>query len=105
MQKLLRQFILEALDQHEEEDDEVHIPARDDELLVEPDFSADEADAEEKTEISAVGGGAISGVTTPLGTGPTYPKKGKKRKPAWMAASSGFGRAKPHKAQLNALSK
>ena len=101
MQKLLRQFILEAIS--EEKDEEAHVEPRDDELLVEPDFSADTADAEEKSEVSVAG--VVAGVTTPLGTGPTYPNKGKKRKPAWQAASSGFGRAKPHKAQLNALSK
>ena len=101
MQKLLRQFILESI--AEAEESEAHIEPRDDKLLVEPDFSADEADAEEKSEVSVAG--AVAGVTTPLGTGPTYPNRGKKRKPAWMAASSGFGRAKPKKTQLNALSK
>ena len=102
MQKLIRQFILESIKEAEEED-EAHIEPRDDDLLVEPDFSADETDAEEKTEQSVAG--AVAGVTTPLGTGPTYPNKGKKRKPAWMAASSGYGRAKPKKTQLNASSK
>ena len=101
MQKLIKQFILETLFEGKEE--EAHLEPRDDNLLVEPDFSADEADAEEKIEQSVAG--AVAGVTTPLGAGPTYPNKGKKRKPAWMAASSGYGRAKPKKTQLNALSK
>lgn len=101
MQNLLRQFILESV--KEDEENEAHLKPRDDHLLVEPDFSADEADAEEKFEQSVAG--AVAGVTTPMGTGATYPNKGKNKKPAWKAASSGYGRAKPHKAALNALSK
>ena len=102
MQKLIRQFIIETLESAE---NEAHIESREDKLLAEPDFSADESDAGEKSEVSAAGAGAVAGVTTPLGTGPTYPDSGKKRKPAWKAASSGFGRARPKKAKLNALSK
>lgn len=106
MQKLLELFIIETL---ESKEDEGHIEERPDGLLGEPHF-VDSEDAEEKVEISAVGavgggGSSIRGVTTPLGTGPAYPNKGKKRKPAWKAASSGYGRAKPHKFQLNALNK
>jgi hypothetical protein len=94
MQNIIRQFIFETL---ESKENEARIKSRSDQLLAEPDFSADEVDADEKSEVSAVGAGAIAGVTTPLGTGPTYPDSGKKRKPAWKAASSGFGRAKPKK--------
>ena len=48
-----------------------------DEVLGEPDESAeDERDKDEQAVVSA-----IAGATTPLGTGPTYPdKKRKKRK-------------------------
>lgn len=102
MQKLLEQFILESIAEAKEE--EAHIEPRDDGLLLEPDFSADEADAEEKQDEVSVSG-AVAGVTTPLGTGPTHPDKGAKRKPARMAASSGYGRAVPKKTQFNALSK
>jgi len=49
------------------------------ELLGEPDFTTDEE--EPKEEVSS---GGVVGVTTPLGTGPTYPtgkkKKSKKKK-------------------------
>jgi|TARA_Y100000296_G_C5019662_1_gene179219 hypothetical protein len=58
---------------------------RDEDLLLEPD-SAREGDREVE-EMNTLGGGAVRGVTTPLGTGPTYPdepaskkkKKGKKK--------------------------
>ena len=43
-------------------------------LLTEPDEPS--ADEEPKDEVSA---GGVVGVTTPLGTGPTYPLKKKKR--------------------------
>ena len=57
-----------------------------DDLLLEPDVPDD--DLEDASEISAIsmGGGSmqsrgtITGVTTPLGTGPTYPAGRKKRK-------------------------
>jgi hypothetical protein len=105
MQKLLEQFILASLlESKDHGEEEAHIPDREDDLLVEPDFSVDTADAEQKTDEVSVAG-AVAGVTTPLGTGPTHPNKGVKRKPAWMAASSGYGRAKPKKTKLNKLSK
>lgn len=103
MQKLIEQFIIETL-KKEEDESEAHVERRDDDLLVEPDFSADTMDAEQKADEVSVAG-AVAGVTTPLGTGPTHPNKGAKRKPAWMAASSGYGRAKPKKTKLNKLSK
>jgi hypothetical protein len=57
------------------------------ELLTEPD---DVSDRDEENEVSAVG--AIAGVTTPLGTGPTYPadrKKDKKTLPkGWQKPKS-----------------
>jgi len=56
----------------------------DDDLLTEPD-DTDEDSKHEVNAISAGGGsmvstGAISGVTTPLGTGPAGPKRKKKKK-------------------------
>ena len=57
------------------------------ELLTEPDEAPP---GEEENEVSAVG--AIAGVTTPLGTGPTYPagrKKDKKTLPkGWQKSKS-----------------
>ena len=54
----------------------------DEDLLTEPDdveFSAvDRTGQELEKEASAVG--AIAGVTTPLGTGPTYPADAKRKK-------------------------
>ena len=53
------------------------------EILGEPDMSAeDERDdnESEKDEQAAVAGGGIAGVTTPLGTGPTYPATDRRKK-------------------------
>ena len=47
----------------------------DKELLGEPDLTADEDDSKEE-----VSSGGVAGVTTPLGTGPTYPVSSKKKK-------------------------
>ena len=93
MQKILRQFILESI--AEDEENEAHLEPRDDSLLVEPDFSADENDAQEKSEQSTVGGvggaaPAIAGYTLPLGMKPP----GQKRKPAYKAAGKAYGNAK-----------
>ena len=68
------------------------------EILAEPDLSAEDERAEEEPEEQSVVS-SIAGVTTPLGTGPTYPappKKKKKKSPA-EANGSGFGGAKPLK--------
>ena len=44
------------------------------EVLGEPDMSAeDEREEEEAYEQAGLAGGGIAGETTPLGTGPTYP--------------------------------
>lgn len=60
------------------------------ELLTEP----DRTEGREEEEASS---GGVAGVTTPLGTGPTYPRKNKRpknvRSPLASAASS-FGGAK-----------
>ena len=52
------------------------------EVLGEPDMSAEEErdDADDADEQAAVGGGNIAGVTTPLGTGPTYPSTDRRKK-------------------------
>lgn len=49
-----------------------------DDLLTEPD---DVEDPEPEEEASTVAGGAVRGVSTPLGAGPTYPKKSKRKNP------------------------
>jgi len=53
------------------------------EVLGEPDMSAEDERDDDDTEAdeqSAVGGGNIAGVTTPLGTGPTYPATDPRKK-------------------------
>ena len=96
MQSIIKQFIIETLESAE---NEAHIEPRDDSLLVEPDFSADEADADEKyDEVSAVGGAggagpAIAGYSLPLGMKPP----GQKRQPAYKVAGKAFGNAKLNK--------
>jgi|MDTB01.3.fsa_nt_gb hypothetical protein len=94
--RLLRQYIrsilLEAAhDREEEKDPEGKRKSKnvsDDELILEPDSSKESKRDGAKDEVNAIGigGGApvstgnIAGVTTPLGTGPTYPAKRKKKK-------------------------
>ena len=55
-------------------DDEAAAP---DNLLVEPD---DPDFKEEKSPNEASGAGAVAGVTVPLGAGPTYPSRQKKKR-------------------------
>jgi len=86
MNALLRRYIRESL--------KAFLEAKDDEgdgLLVEPDDHPGEG-AEENT----IGGGAIVGVTAPLGAGPTYPddpeaKKKLKKKSDHRARAYGGG--------------
>ena len=95
--RLLRQYIrsilLEAVHDREGKEDpedkrKADEPSDEDDLLLEPDSSREEQRDEPADEVNAIGigGGApvstgnISGVTTPLGTGPTYPSKRKKKK-------------------------
>lgn len=80
MQKLrsLIREIIKEMAAPTKEDDVAH-PAST--LLTEPDDPSGDEDTSsaEVEEVSGVS--AIAGVTTPLGTGPTYPdKKGKKKK-------------------------
>ncbi|MBP04484.1 MAG: hypothetical protein CMA72_06850 [Euryarchaeota archaeon] len=52
----------------------------------------DEQEGEEKDEVSA---GGVAGVSTPLGTGPSYPNREKSRRvPPYVAAGKAFGNAK-----------
>lgn len=62
------------------------------ELITEPDSSEES----EENEVSVAAN--VAGVTTPLGAGPTYPKKyrDKRKSPASVAGRS-FGNAKPKK--------
>ena len=65
---VIKRFIAEALSEKQSN------------LLVEPDETNDNNDdesVENKQEQSVCG--AVAGVTTPLGTGPTYPRKRKKK--------------------------
>ena len=68
-------------------------------LLTEPDLPEEEEDQEEQSVVAN-----ISGVTTPLGTGPTYPNKSakvSKRKTPARAAGDSFGGARPLKKSKN----
>ena len=63
-----------------------------DKLLTQPDFTEEE-EADEQNVVAN-----IAGVTTPLGTGPTYPSKQRiKRKSPAKAAGDAFGGARPPK--------
>ena len=90
---LLRKYIRYIILETKSDDD-----GPPDDLLTEPDIIEDPDEEGEdirkahsytvRSEISAISGGgggmvstnAIGGVTTPLGTGPTYPSKKKKKK-------------------------
>ncbi len=61
----------------------------DGELLTEPDASNEEEEETDEQSVCA----NIAGVTTPLGTGPTYPNKGKKRKSPAAVAGGSYGGA------------
>ncbi len=84
---VLRQFIRLLIESESEEEN-----SDDDKLLTEP----DETEGREEDEVSVVAN--VAGVTTPLGTGPTYPDKpAKKRKSAAEVAGRSFGNAVPVK--------
>jgi len=63
-EKLLRRIIREKIKRARE------VTAEEPELITEPDDAS-----EEPSEEASVGG--VAGVTTPLGTGPTFPKNRK----------------------------
>ena len=69
MSSLLRQYIRESLRIFFESKED------DQELLAEQDETTGE-----KSEENTIAGGGLGGVTTPLGTGPTYPDEPKKKK-------------------------
>ena len=64
---ILRKFIRHLIEAEKKTDDE-------EELLVEPDVT----DGRGEDEVSVAAN--VAGVTTPLGTGPTYPNRPKKKK-------------------------
>ena len=71
---VLRNFIREFLLREKKNAEDEPSKKKDDNLLLEP----DEVDEPAQEEVSVVAN--IAGVTTPLGTGPTYPDKRKKKK-------------------------
>jgi hypothetical protein len=80
MQNLLKQFILESLEEQEDKKS-----SKKSDLLLEPDDSVyDETDESCMKKEQSVAG-AVSGATTPLGTGPGY--SGKSKSPAYKAGS------------------
>ena len=84
---VLRQYIRLLIETGTEEEDSDKA-----QLITEP----DETDGREEDEVSVVAN--VAGVTTPLGTGPTYPDKSSKRRqsPTKVAGRS-FGNAVPLK--------
>jgi len=90
MRRKLWEYVRWMLHEAEHENDDDDKPKN---LLTEPD-EPDEGDDPAK-EQSVVAN--IAGVTTPLGTGPTYPNKGKKRKSPARAAGDAFGGARSPK--------
>ena len=80
----LRQLIRMMLESSGSEDKDDEGP---DDLLTEPDLPpGDDEDQKEASMVGSAGGsapsGAMRGVTTPLGTGPTHPHPRKKKKKA-----------------------
>ena len=92
--RLLRQYIrfilVEAGHSHDDGEDpeDKKKDNKADDLLLEPDASREKVREKNSDEINAIGmgggspisRGTMTGVTTPLGTGPTYPSKRKKKK-------------------------
>ena len=68
-----------------------------DNLLLEPDIALDPAKEKDEQSVAA----NIAGVTTPLGTGPTYPAKSRRRKKKSVVQAVGgaFGGARPAKSE------
>ena len=97
LRKYIRMIILEAHDDKgvEPDQDDDKKEDKDEDLLVEPDASK-ETGKKKASEVNAIGmgggsvqsRGTIRGVTTPLGTGPTYPA-GRKKKKKKSAKSGG----------------
>ncbi len=86
--KLIRDYIRALLESKSDKEDS---PRED--LLTEPDNPDEGEDQEVEQEASVAA--AVAGVTTPLGTGPTDPKKSRrKRKSATEVAGKSFGNAK-----------
>ena len=82
--QFLRNYIRYLLENDDGGDD------KQDNLLTEPDEPGDPDENAQEQSVAA----NIAGVTTPLGTGPTYPSKKRKRNPTWVANARAFGNAK-----------
>tara|TARA_R100000808_G_C2155265_1_gene167292 strand:+ start:11468 stop:11740 length:273 start_codon:yes stop_codon:yes gene_type:complete len=72
LRKLIREFLLVEMKGDADE-------KNNDKLLTEPDGVDDNDSGSEETDEQSVVAN-IAGVTTPLGTGPTYPNKPRKKK-------------------------
>ncbi len=91
LREYIRSILLEAVHGREKEKDpegeRKSKEPSDDELILEPDSSKESKRDGSKDEVNAIGigggapisNGTIAGVTTPLGTGPSYPAKRKKK--------------------------
>ena len=85
LRKLIREFLLvEMKDDADEKND--------DKLLTEPDGVGDNDPGSEETDEQSVVAN-IAGVTTPLGTGPTYPDKPRKKKKKSKFSDFGGGQS------------
>ena len=83
LEELLRNFILQIIKEEKDKEED---------LLGEPDLSKEderEEDGEEGHHDEQVTVASIAGVTTPLGTGPSYPNKPKKEKKKKKKKSAG----------------
>ena len=89
LRQYIRQVLLEAAHDRDDKDTLGKDEESEDDLLMEPDASKEKArDDSSSDEVNAIstGGGAVQstgnirGVTTPLGTGPSYPADRKKKK-------------------------
>ena len=93
LREYIRHLLWESMNSAHDVDDE----EKPDNLLLEPDIVMEPE--KEKDEQSVVAN--IAGVTTPLGTGPTYPAKSrrKKEKSVVQAVGDAFGGARPVKSE------
>ena len=92
LREYIRHLLWESMNSDHGTDDE----EKPDNLLLEPDVAMDPEERDEQNVVAN-----IAGVTTPLGTGPTYPAgaRRKKKKSVVQAVGDAFGGARPVKSK------
>jgi hypothetical protein len=95
LREYIRHLLWESMKGHHNPEDpgDSGEKEKQDDLLLEPDIVMDpEKETDEQNVVAN-----IAGVTTPLGTGPTYPAKSKrkKKKSLVQAVGDAFGGARP----------